>query len=57
MNIREAIEKLVNRISLSEAETSDVMNQIMTGGDLARASFHGPAQESETVEEITGAAR
>ena len=31
MNIREAIDKLVNRIDLSEAETIDVMNQIMTG--------------------------
>src|SRR5258705_10686142 len=31
MNIREAIEKLVNRIDLSEAETIDVKNQIMTG--------------------------
>src|SRR5262247_1089197 len=42
MNIREAIDKLVNRVNLSEADTIAVMNQIMKG---------------ETVEEITGAAR
>ena len=31
MNIREAIEKLVNRVNLSEDETITVMNEIMTG--------------------------
>ena len=60
MKIREAIEKLVNRVSLSEAETSDVMNQIMTGEatPLQVASFLTALRmKGETVEEITGAAR
>ncbi len=60
MNIREAIEKLVNRVNLSEAETSDVMNQIMTGEatPLQVASFLTALRmKGETVEEITGAAR
>jgi len=60
MNIREAIEKLVNRANLSEAETIDVMNQIMTGEatPLQVASFLTALRmKGETVEEITGAAR
>lgn len=60
MNIREAIEKLVNRISLSETETVAVMNQIMTGeaSPLQVASFLTALRmKGETVEEITGAAR
>jgi anthranilate phosphoribosyltransferase len=60
MNIREAIEKLVNRDSLSEAATVDVMNQIMTGEatPLQVASFLTALRmKGETVEEITGAAR
>lgn len=60
MIIREAIEKLVNRISLSEAETVEVMNQIMTGEatPLQVASFLTALRmKGETVEEITGAAR
>jgi len=60
MNIREAIEKLVNRTSLSETETIDVMNQIMTGEatPLQVASFLTALRmKGETVEEITGAAR
>lgn len=60
MNIREAIEKLVNRVSLSESETIDVMNQIMTGEatPLQVASFLTALRmKGETVEEITGAAR
>jgi len=60
MNIREAIEKLVNRANLSEAETVDVMNQIMTGeaSPLQVASFLTALRmKGETVEEITGAAR
>jgi len=60
MNIREAIEKLVNRVNLSEAETIDVMNQIMTGEatPLQVASFLTALRvKGETVEEITGAAR
>ena len=60
MNIREAIEKLVNRSDLSEAETIDVMNQIMTGdaSPLQVAAFLTALRmKGETVEEITGAAR
>jgi len=60
MNIREAIERLVNRVSLSESETIDVMNQIMTGEatPLQVASFLTALRmKGETVEEITGAAR
>jgi len=60
MNIREAIEKLVNRANLSEVETIDVMNQIMTGeaSPLQVASFLTALRmKGETVEEITGAAR
>jgi len=60
MNIREAIEKLVNHVNLSEAQTIDVMNQIMTGEatPLQVASFLTALRmNGETVEEITGAAR
>ena len=60
MNIREAIEKLVNRVNLSEAETIDVMNQIMTGeaSPLQVAAFLTALRmKGETVEEITGSAR
>ena len=60
MNIREAIEKLVNHVNLSEAQTIDVINQIMTGEatPLQVASFLTALRmKGETVEEITGAAR
>ena len=60
MNIREAIDKLVNRVNLSEAETIDVMNQIMTGEatPLQVAAFLTALRmKGESVEEITGAAR
>lgn len=60
MNIRDAIEKLVNRVSLSESETVEVMNQIMTGEatPLQVASFLTALRmKGETIEEITGAAR
>lgn len=60
MNIREAIEKLVNRVNLSETETVSVMNEIMSGEatSLQVASFLTALRmKGETVEEITGAAR
>ena len=60
MNIREAIEKLVNRVNLSEDETITVMSEIMTGEatPLQVASFLTALRmKGETVEEITGAAR
>lgn len=60
MNIREAIEKLVNRIDLSEEETISVMNQIMAGEatPLQVASFLTALRmKGETMQEITGAAR
>ncbi len=60
MNIREAIEKLVNRVDLSEEETISVMNQIMTGEatPLQVASFLTALRmKGETMQEITGAAR
>jgi anthranilate phosphoribosyltransferase len=60
MNIREAIEKLVNRVNISEVETISVMNEIMSGEatPLQVASFLTALRmKGETVEEITGAAR
>ncbi len=60
MNIREAIDKLVNRVDLTELQTVDVMNQIMTGEatPLQVASFLTALRmKGETVDEITGAAR
>jgi anthranilate phosphoribosyltransferase len=60
MNVREAIEKLVNRIDLSETEMTDVMNQIMTGEatPLQVAAFLTALRmKGESVGEITGAAR
>src|SRR5687767_15896998 len=60
MNIREAIEKLVNRVNLSEGEMISVMDEIMTGEatPLQVASFLTALRmKGETVEEITGAAR
>jgi len=60
MNIREAIDKMVNHTDLSEAETIEVMNQIMTGEatPLQVAAFLTALRmKGETIAEITGAAR
>jgi anthranilate phosphoribosyltransferase len=60
MNLREAIDTLVNHTDLSEAETIEVMNQIMTGEatPLQVAAFLTALRmKGETVAEITGAAR
>jgi anthranilate phosphoribosyltransferase len=60
MSIRDAIDKLVNRINLSEREMIDAMNQIMTGEatPLQVASFLTALRmKGETVDEVTGAAR
>ena len=60
MKIREAIDHLVNRGDLSETETVEVMNEIMTGEatPLQVAAFLTALRmKGETVDEITGAAR
>ncbi len=58
--IREAIEKVIQNISLSESEMQTVMNEIMSGGttDAQIASFITALRmKGETIDEITGAAR
>jgi len=60
MHIKEAIDKLVRRVDLSEEETISVMNQIMTGEATPSqvASFLTALRmKGEKVQEITGAAR
>jgi anthranilate phosphoribosyltransferase len=60
MEIRQSIERLVNRLDLTEAETIEVMNQIMTGdaSPLQVAAFLTALRmKGESVDEITGAAR
>ncbi|MBI2998766.1 MAG: anthranilate phosphoribosyltransferase, partial [Deltaproteobacteria bacterium] len=60
MDIKEAIGKLVNRTDLTEGETEDVMNQIMSGDatvSQVAAFLTALRMKGETVLEITGAAR
>lgn len=60
MDIKEAIGKLVNRTDLSEGETEEVMNQIMSGDatpSQVAAFLTALRMKGETVHEITGAAR
>ncbi|MFQ5540620.1 MAG: anthranilate phosphoribosyltransferase, partial [Candidatus Binatia bacterium] len=60
MDIREAIASLIKGVDLTESETVEVMNQIMTGGATPSqvASFLTALRmKGETVQEITGAAR
>ncbi len=60
MDIREAIANLIKGVDLTESETVEVINQIMTGGATPSqvASFLTALRiKGETVQEITGAAR
>jgi anthranilate phosphoribosyltransferase len=60
MEIREALERVVNQLDLSTAEMQDVMRQIMTGqcSDAQIGAFlMGMRMKSETIDEIVGAAR
>jgi anthranilate phosphoribosyltransferase len=60
MDIKEAIAKVVDRVDLTEDETVEAMNQIMTGAatPLQVAAFLTALRmKGEKVEEITGAAR
>lgn len=60
MDIKEAIAKLVNRTDLTEGETEEVMNQIMSGDATptqVAAFLTALRMKGETVQEITGAAR
>ncbi len=58
--IQDTIRKLIERNDLSEAEMSDAMNEIMSGGstDAQIGAFMGAlATKGETFEELAGAAR
>ena len=60
MDIKEAIGKLVNRTDLTEGETEEVMNQIMSGDATpaqVAAFLTALRMKGETIQEITGAAR
>jgi len=58
--IREAIRKVVDKHHLTEAETIDTMNEIMSGEatpSQIASLITGLRLKGETIEEITGAAR
>ncbi|MEN8668549.1 MAG: anthranilate phosphoribosyltransferase, partial [Ketobacter sp.] len=60
MNIQQAIKQVIERQDLTEAEMSEVMNQIMTGQATPAqigGFLVGLCMKGETVDEITGAAR
>ena len=58
MDIKEALNRVVNQLHLSTAEMQDVMRQIMTGqcSDAQIGAFlMGMRMKSETIDEIVGA--
>lgn len=58
MDIKEALNRVVNQLDLSTAEMQDVMRQIMTGqcSDAQIGAFlMGMRMKSETIDEIVGA--
>ena len=58
MNIREALDRVVNQLDLTTAEMQDVMREIMTGqcSDAQIGAFLVALRmKSETIDEITGA--
>ncbi|AYC31347.1 anthranilate phosphoribosyltransferase [Pseudomonas cavernae] len=58
MNIKEALNRVVNQLDLNTAEMQDVMREIMTGQctDAQIGAFlMGMRMKSETIDEITGA--
>ncbi|MDP2244745.1 anthranilate phosphoribosyltransferase [Pseudomonas sp.] len=60
MNIKEALDRVVNQLDLSTAEMQDVMREIMTGQctDAQVGAFlMGLRMKSETIDEIVGAAQ
>ena len=60
MNIKEALNRVVNNLDLSTAEMQDVMREIMTGQctDAQVGAFlMGMRMKSETIDEIVGAAQ
>lgn len=59
MNIKEALNRVVNNLDLTTAEMQDVMREIMTGQctDAQIGAFlMGMRMKSETIDEIVGAA-
>ena len=60
MNIKEALDRVVNQLDLNTAEMQDVMRLIMTGQctDAQIGAFlMGMRMKSETIDEIVGAAQ